>query len=327
MSLIVCAKNEALNLETNIPLWLDQVYPSFELIVVNHSSVDQTKTICEKFEALDSRLRLIQVNQEDTHIQSKKQALSLGVYAARYEHLVFTDADCSPASGYWLQGLASLFTIKTDLILGYGAYQKIKGSFLNKLIRFETLVTAMQYFNYALWGNPYMGVGRNMAYTKSLFLKNNGFATHSNIQSGDDDLFVNQTATSKNTQVQLQEHTFTISVPKTSLKSWIRQKRRHITTATHYKLRDQLLLGGYAMSQVLFFVVALIALLNSQFLLAAVGVIITRYMVTGIAIAVNAKKLKEPDLIFYYPILEFVLLCFQGYIFSVNIFSKPKQWK
>jgi hypothetical protein len=39
----------------------------------------------------------------------------------------------------------------------YGGYEKIANSFLNKLIRFETLLTAMQYFLGKV-GHPYMGV-------------------------------------------------------------------------------------------------------------------------------------------------------------------------
>ena len=52
-----------------------------------------------------------------------------------------------------------------EVVLGYGAYKKYPG-FLNKLIRFETFHTALQYFSYALAGKPYMGVGRNLSYRK-----------------------------------------------------------------------------------------------------------------------------------------------------------------
>jgi hypothetical protein len=40
-------------------------------------------------------------------------------------------------------------------VLGYGGYEKIEKSFLNKLIR-ETLLTAIQYFSWAKAGLPYM---------------------------------------------------------------------------------------------------------------------------------------------------------------------------
>ena len=55
-------------------------------------------------------------------------------------YLLFTDADCQPVSNQWITEITSHFNSKKTIILGYGAYSKIKNSFLNKLIRFETPV-------------------------------------------------------------------------------------------------------------------------------------------------------------------------------------------
>jgi hypothetical protein len=65
---------------------------------------------------------------------------------------------------------------------------------LNRFIRFETVYSAVQYLSFALNGSPYMGVGRNLIYHKSLFAEANGFKSHEKIASGDDDLFINQVA-------------------------------------------------------------------------------------------------------------------------------------
>src|SRR6185436_19414615 len=121
-----------------------------------------------------------------------------------------------------------------EIVLGYGAYHKTKG-LLNKLIRFETFHTALQYLSYALAGVPYMGVGRNLSYKKDLFLRNKGFASINHVPSGDDDLFINKVATKKNTKVLIDRDAITRSIPKTTWGAWLRQKARHYTTARYYK--------------------------------------------------------------------------------------------
>ena len=140
----------------------------------------------------------------------------------------------------WISEMTSHFSFKKTIVLGYGAYDKIKGSFLNKIIRYETVLTAIQYFSWAKIGKPYMGVGRNLAYKKSEFFGVNGFINHIRVRSGDDDLFINEAANSKsNTAICYNLEGFTYSEPKTTYKDWFNQKRRHVSTAKHYKGFDK----------------------------------------------------------------------------------------
>ena len=106
--------------------------------------------------------------------------------------MLLTDADCIPKSDLWLKKMCNNFNF-SDIILGYGSYKKING-LLNKLIRFDTFIVAQQYMSYSLAGFTYMGVGRNLAYKKSLFFNNKGFASHMHIPSGDDDLYIQEIA-------------------------------------------------------------------------------------------------------------------------------------
>ena len=119
--------------------------------------------------------------------------------------------------------MSANFSNKESIVLGYGAYSKIKKSFLNKVVRFETLITAVNYFSFAKFGLPYMGVGRNLAYTKKTFFDANGFIRHIKVRSGDDDLFVNQMATPENTALCFSEGSFTESTPKTTFEDWFKQ--------------------------------------------------------------------------------------------------------
>jgi hypothetical protein len=118
----------------------------------------------------------------------------MGIKTAIYETLLLTDADCVPASEHWMQLMQDGYHDDIEIVLGYGAYHKRSG-LLNKLIRFETFHSALQYLSFALAGQPYMGVGRNLSYKRDVFFRNKGFSAINQIPGGDDDLFINKVAT------------------------------------------------------------------------------------------------------------------------------------
>jgi glycosyltransferase involved in cell wall biosynthesis len=202
LSVIICAKNEVQNLKKNLSSILNQNYPNFEVIVVNDCSNDGTEWYLRDLSLDYKNLKIVTINDHPRFKHGKKFAVTMGIKAAQNENLVFTDADCFPESEHWLSLMQRNFDNQTDIVLGYSPYE-IKGGFLNKFIRFETFYTAINYLSYALRGIPYMGVGRNLAYKKSLFFKGKGFASHMHILSGDDDLFVNQNANNFNTKIEI----------------------------------------------------------------------------------------------------------------------------
>ena len=329
VSVIVCAKNEEVNLKTYLPFLVNQKYDDFELVLINDRSYDETATIFEEYEAKYDFVKVVTIQETDYFYGNKKYALTLGIKAATNDCLLFTDADCKPKSDYWIQEMANQFTGDTKIVLGYGALQNISNSFLNKVIRYETLMTALQYFSFAKIGVPYMGVGRNLMYSKAVFLKNKGFHQHIRVMSGDDDLLINQIANKQNTAICFEENSHTVSLPKKDWKSWAIQKRRHISTASLYKPMHQFLLGLYAFNRLLFWLVlpaSLIYIENTNYQLIITVLIaiklISEYIVVGIA----SNKLKEKGLILLIPILDICLLFFQLYIFLYNKINKPHKW-
>jgi len=325
VSLIICAKNETENLKTHIPFWIEQEYPNFEIILINDASYDDTLEVMESFALTNSCIKIVDVENNEAFWGSKKYALTLGIKKASNQNLIFTDADCKPSSKYWLQEMASHLKGDKQLVLGFGGYQNLPG-LLNKLIRFETLMTAIQYFSYAKAGNPYMGVGRNIGYTSKLFYDNNGFMSHMEIPSGDDDLFVNQAATKKNTAICFSEDSFTYSVPEKSWKSWFLQKKRHVSTAKHYKFKHKFLLGLYYVSEFLFWALSIVTLFLLDWKIPVI-IIAFRFLIQYIVIGKAASKLKQKDLIFFLPFWELFLVFIQMSIFISNSASKPTKWK
>ncbi|HVK96550.1 MAG TPA: glycosyltransferase family 2 protein, partial [Flavisolibacter sp.] len=213
------------------------------------------------------------------------------------------------------------FSNDKEIALGYGAYHKAPG-FLNKVIRFETFHTALQYFGFALAGKPYMGVGRNLAYRKSLFLKNKGFSSINQIPSGDDDLFINKVATKNNTAVVLDPEAFTYSKPKTRWKDWMRQKTRHFSTSKYYKKEHKLLLGLYTGTLFLYYPLFILSLVFYDWQLALIP-FAARMIVQAWIWYKSMQKLGEKDLFplfILWDVWQFIYFI----IFAPSLIKKPK---
>ena len=326
ISVIVCAKNEEENVEALVPLLVQQEYPEFEIVLIDDASSDNTLEKFEAFEKQYPNIKLVKVENNEAFWGNKKFALTLGIKAAKYEYLLFTDADCRPSSPHWIREMSSNFTMQKTIVLGYGTYDRRPG-FLNKLIRFETLLTAVQYFAWARSGRPFMGVGRNLAYKREEFFNVRGFMDHMKIRSGDDDLFINQAATGKNTTVCYSADSFTYSEPKQTFREWFTQKRRHVSTAAFYKASDKFQLSLFFASQFLFLILPIILLAFLHQWIIVVSAIGLRYLATWLTLGLAAGKLREKDVMYFYPIFEIALIVTQINVFFTNLFSKPVHWK
>lgn len=246
-SIIVCAHDEEQNLRELIPMLTSQDYPEYEVIVIDDRSNDDTWPMLRDEASKNGRLKIVSVDKTPDKFNAKKYALTLGIKAAKYEKLILTDADCRPSGTKWLARMMGCFSEGTQIVLGYSPYNVKKG-LLNSFIRFESLVTAIQYMGYALLGMPYMGVGRNLAYTRSLFLNNKGFHDFLHVTGGDDDLFINRYATARNTKVCLDADALVFSIPKTTWRSFFQQKLRHLSVGKLYKPRHRIMLGLFTIS-------------------------------------------------------------------------------
>lgn len=298
VTVIICARNEAENLRQFLPSVLTQDYPSFEVVVVNDCSEDETYNVLGEFLTTYPNLRVSTISKDPKFTHSKKLAQLIGIKAAKNDILVFTDADCKAESVNWLKGIAANFDDKTSFVLGYGGYMK-KAGFLNAYIRYETVFIAMQYLGMTLRGFPYMGVGRNMAYRKNEFFKNGGFGLYSNLASGDDDLFVNSNASAENTRVEFGAGTFTRSLPCETPEEWIKQKKRHLTTAPFYKQKDQVLLITEPFTRILFYLTMTILLSFKFMWIETLAIFGARLLTQTTVFHLVQKKLEERGLIAY----------------------------
>lgn len=326
ISVIICARNEAENLQEYLPAVLEQDYPNFEVVVVNDRSWDGTEEVLKAFAKNCNKLKVVTVADGQKFIAGKKFAATMGIKAASYEWLVFTDADCKPASQNWLTGMQQPDNEETEILLGYSPYLKTRG-LLNSLVRFETFFTAVNYLSFALKRNPYMGVGRNMAYKKSLFFKTKGFAAHMHIPSGDDDLFVNANANSYNTAIQINKDTQVWSKPKTTWISYLRQKKRHLGAAKLYKGSHQFVLSLQITTQFLFYGLIIASLFFNQIKYLAVAVFLLSVLLRSFVYPKLLKRLNYGELSWWFPILDVILFVFLVFNAFLSIFVKKVSWK
>jgi glycosyltransferase involved in cell wall biosynthesis len=322
VSVVVCGYNEEKHWEGLVEKLLEQDYPNFEIVLVNDQSTDNTKFVFKQWE-YHPKIKLVDIREDIKKGLGKKFALTLGIKAAKYDYLLLTDADCYPRDNHWISSMVQHFSNKT-IVLGYGAYERTKG-LLNKLIRFDTFQVAMQYFSYALIGKTYMGVGRNLAYKKSLFFDNKGFASHLHLPSGDDDLFIKEVTNSNNTAISLGASAHTISEPKTTWKSWIRQKSRHLSTGVYYKPYHKVMLGLWTLSQALFWIFFITLLFLEPFIYITLSFFLIRLIIQLVVSFNILKRLNEKDLIYLYPFLELLFIFFY-FIFIVNRLIKKKRF-
>lgn len=320
VSVIICAKNEAKNLQTYLPAVLEQKYPQFEVIVVNDDSIDNTESILNNFKKQYPHLQIVPTKGLEKTLNGKKFALTQGINTAKYEHVVLTDADCTPASNLWLQYMAQHFCKGYDIVLGYSPYFTAN-TFLNKCIQFETVYTAIQYLSLAAAGVPYMGVGRNIAYKKSLFLQTKPYQNNAHIASGDDDLFINKVATAENTAIEINYLAHCVSSPSTMFFEWVNQKKRHLSTGKYYKNKHKLILFFIQTSHFLFYGTFFVFICCTYSLITTLA-LISIITAQSLIITLILKKLQSKLTVFYYLFFNILLLFYNLLIIPFIICTK-----
>ncbi len=325
VSIIICARNEVANLKALLPLLYQQDYPEYEIIVVNDNSTDHPEDFLKSEIKKQSRLKVLQLING---IPGKKNALRKGVLMAQHSIILLTDADCRPVSNRWIQTMCRPFNEpKIKIVLGYAPYFVHPG-LLNAFIGYETLYTAILYLSAARLGFPYMGVGRNLAYKKSLFIQNKPHAKHDSILSGDDDLFINKYANRTNTQVVINMHGQVKSIPQTSITDFLKQKHRHLEAGKFYKLSDRLWLGTVVLSHLLFWICfCLLLFYNYRNLFIITGCFLIRTICLIIVYKYVSRKLNDQINLRLLVILDFLFVIYYAITGVKAFFFKKRQWK
>ena len=325
ISVIIAARNESDNLYENLPIVLNQDYPEFEVIVVNHQSIDDSNWLLIAFQQQYKNLKVIDIPKNKHLRAGKKFPITMAIKGAKYEHFLLTDADCKPSSSQWLKKMAGSFSSRKQIVMGYGPFTKNQG-FLNKIIRFDAAWIGVNYISMALAKLPYMGVGRNLGYTKTVFNSVSGFKSHYSIPSGDDDLFIQEAAQKSNYTINIDPETFCYSPAVPTWGRWVRQKSRHYSTSNKYKVIKKLLLGIYPISLLLLWISFVILLFKADFRIISgliFGLIVLlKWWIQGKCLL----KLKEKSFVYLLPFWDLFYAILAPLLFYLTEQKRNTKW-
>ncbi|QDH79301.1 glycosyltransferase [Echinicola soli] len=330
VSIVIAAHNEVHNLRKLIPLLFEQNYPAFEVLIINDRSYDDTRLLLEQMMKEYPMLRTVTIEYTPEHVTAKKYALTLGIKVAKYDILLLTDADCLPVSENWIRRMTHpIRNAEKTFSLGYGGYDRAKG-FLNALIQYETWFTAIQYFSFALWNAPYMGVGRNLAYRRKYFMDQKAFKNLWQILGGDDDLYVNRHAKKNNTAVVIHPEGITRSIPKKTFKEYYIQKTRHYQAGKYYKATDKAKIGLYAISHLFFWATSIVLISITQKwepIVVIVSIILTRALLQFSTFNRAIKKIEGQKKVLWTMFFDLMYLSYFWIIGAKGYLSKTVRWK
>ena len=300
VSIIMVVKDSASILMKSLPRLMSQQYANYELVVVDDNSQDDTRMLILEYKNQYPNIKLVDLDTAVTTIRGRKFAISMGVRCASHEHILLTDPECCPTSTHWLELMANNFVSQKKIVLGYSTYEK-KGNPFNRMLHFDTLLNAMQFFAHAKIRSTYRGDGRNMAFTKTLFSAQTGFASHNHIRYGEEDIFISRAATKNNTEIEYSQDAFTVLQRSANLQYWLDHKEGLYFTRRYNTFKNRFLLNGYGVINLLFYITLALSIVfcysNLTLLLITVGIaavrIISQYFVFGFA----AKKLNEKQVI------------------------------
>lgn len=234
LSVIIVTKDSGSALNQNLPAILEQDYPKFEVIVINDKSAGEDEDILKLLSDRYENLYHTFIPKTARYVSRKKLGIAMGIRASRYDWIVVTEPYCHPVSKNWLRSLAAQMTPSTDIVLGYSNYLPKKGWFARRIIT-DSFFHSLRYLGMALAGHPYMGVGCNLAYRKSLYEKHKGFADHLQLQRGEDDLFINAVANKYNTRVASGPDSI-VRMPVPPYKRiWFERKMNALVTGHYYR--------------------------------------------------------------------------------------------
>ncbi len=326
VSVIVYAKNQANELQANLPDIISQNYPDFEIILVNNHSSDCTVNVMEQFKQHNQAIKIVNVKNIEAFWASKKYALTLGIKAATHDYLLFTESNFKPLTKSWIREMSTKFGTKKDIVIGFKTYPKNQTLF-NKFLRCDNIIDILTTFSFTKSGLPFKGDNSNLAYTKKAFFKANGFTNHIKLYYGEASLFINQVATTKNTALCINPIGFTQQQTPINFVNWKQNKQLLLKTAMHFNFLNKSLLILLHITHVLFWLLASILFVVGYYWYLVLALFLFRISIQLIIFGISAKKLNQSDIVIFLPILEVFLLLVQITIFISQLTATRNHWK
>ena len=291
-------------LEESLPLILGQQYgATFEVVLVYVGASN------DFYEEL-ARMRLVYPNLTITKIEynprfpiSVKMALNVGIKSAHNEHIIISTTSAQPATEQWLAMMGKAF-MRGNIVLGYTAIEQ-KPGLKNYLMRMSRMQMSMYWMAQSVNHNTYRGSRNNFGFTKTIYFGTKGFS-HLSMNIGEEDLFIQKIAKRNNVS--------TVLIPKATMlehawggwRWWIAQLRHYGEAYKLYPIEIRNTIEWELGSQTLFFLTILAALIIMplEFKLAALLLLILRYIIVMLRAHSIAKRVGEKGVMLRYWIFD-----------------------
>jgi len=325
VSVILVAHNQYNDLNNNLKYFLDQDYPAFEVVVVSDNSDDDSNDLLRGCALENSHLSIVELKQNLNWFKGRKFPLSIGIKSAKHEILLLSDIRYRPSTNGWIGSMVEAYAPQTEIVLGYASFAT--PSKMNLWYRFTAFYDGLFYLSMALSGVTFKGVGKNLSYLKSLFYREKGFSSHYVINSGDDELFVNKSATRSNVAVQTNPVSKTIRTKKISFFQWLTNERNKLAIRRHFKFGHKVAISLFNTSTFLFYFLLAFLLISGYFFEFVIGAFALRFISQMTIFGIAQKKLSEKRLLLLSPFFELLHVLIDFFIWIVLLFSGKKKWK
>ncbi|CAM1370418.1 glycosyltransferase [Tenacibaculum xiamenense] len=322
VSVIIYIKNNVNELKQNLPFILNQKYDDFEIVLINHSSSDESLDVIKNFQQNHNHIKVVNVENKEAFWGNKKYALTLGIKAASNDFLLFFDIHCKPLSELWIKEMATKLVTETSVVIGYKSLTSNKFSIKNIFIRFYNTLSSLKMFMFAKLNNPYKGYHENFGYHKQLFFNVKGFINHINISEGETDLFLKDAKSIAKPQIQLSTASYVKEQFVLSFSEFFSNFRKQQTLIRFYSGKTRFLLRLFNISKFLFWLISIYLCFNN--LVIGLSAIAFYLLFQYVFISKAAIKLKETQLLYFLPILDISYVFFVLFTLILNLVSKPK---
>ncbi|MDR3129638.1 MAG: glycosyl transferase [Tannerellaceae bacterium] len=330
VSIVLYVERDVETLQEQLLSLLSQDYPSYEVVVVIDDTSGQSEVILKGLEEKHSNLYHTYIPEGAKYVSRKKLALTIGIKAAKHDILLFTEVRCHPVSNKWIASLSQAYTPETEIVQGLCGYRYTDG-FMHRFIAYDNLIEGMQYLSATLAHHPFTGNGRNLSYRKSLFFNKKGYYQSLALRDGDDDLFVNESATPKNTRIVYSADSLTETPPVAEFRQWMATKFARAVTSSHYKGAMPLFFRMETLSYFLFLGAGIITVLMGlpdmwKTSAVAGGLVLTRYVIKVVILHKASALFRQKPVTMWLFVLEFIHPLFGMYIHIRRFFHRKEEY-
>ena len=195
---------------------------------------------------------------------------------SKNEIIIFTEAYCSPNSDNWIKEFVFEFLKDKDIVLGYNNLRIDNKFALSGFAKYDNLMHQTKFLSMAIKGKPFMGMGRNMAYKRSMFFEERGFSSVLSYFDGEDDLFINKIAKKRRVGVVLSGDSLSTTNIVDSFSVWRSLKSKYVNSKRYYKGSASFIFGFESVTKFLFKIATIASVIY--------GIIIENYAITALAV-------------------------------------------